>query len=777
MKLPAITIKRPLVFLAICYGLGIVVGALTTRFTVLLPILGLLLAVFALALGWKQAGVRFTAACCGAFFLGVLLSGLAAHPSLPDEGSYRIRARVSGDVNRRDDGSAQAVLRSLLLTNEAGEQTALSAAWWTFYVDEKNPAFAFIGDGQEVSFQAQVYHPKGQRNPYGFDFSAFLLQRGMMVGVSGARDLALDQEARGVENPILRLRKSLSFRLAELFVDDGGLSRALLLGDRQGLDQATTADFRDAGLAHILAVSGLHVSLMMMALFFVLKRLRLSPRVLLGLIALLLLLYAWMLEFSPSIVRAGILTLLFLLGRVVKRRVDPLSSWSLAFLLILLFRPLDLFTLGFQLSFLAVLGIVLLGDRLTCLLHRCKLPWKVQKALSAYGMGLSATAFTAVPVVNAFHRLPLLGLLIGPLAIAVATVLLFSYLVLLPLSFLSMALAKALAVPFVLLTKAYLSGAHLVAQLPFGVLRLPEIPLLVAFLYYLALLVCTRYVRLRWRWRLPLLTGLLGVMLAVGFVKPEQALTYVQLDLGFADSAVILDQDTTFVIDAGLDGSELSSMLQSLGRKVDHLILTHLHFDHVGGLLQLLEDEVPIGEILLPAGALSAKGVEEAAQLIFLAQQQGIPVRMLGRGDTLSSKRVKGEVLWPYPFGVYPGLSPNDGSLVVYWELDGVSLLSTGDIGSGYAKYAQRPAQVMKAPHHGSRRDTDDALLQSVSAQVVLITADDRKTDRYQAAQERIAKTGALHLVTGQTGAITLLFDHGEMYIKTMLPQEEEHGL
>ena len=141
-------------------------------------------------------------------------------------------------------------------------------------------------------------------------------------------------------------------------------------------------------------------------------------------------------------------------------------------------------------------------------------------------------------------------------------------------------------------------------------------------------------------------------------------------------------------------------------------------------------------------------------------------MREVSRGETIFSGRLNAHVLWPWPESLYPGLDANAGSLVMRLELDGMTLLTTGDISAEYAGYALEPAQILKVPHHGSKTDTKAGHMAMAAPGLALITASNAHPDRYQAARENLENMGALTLVTGDTGAITLTPANGELIVR-----------
>ncbi len=768
--------QRPLVCCAAVLALGILAGQAWAGFAVLYPALGLLLGLLAFCLSrWNKAS-RLISACLAFLMLGILLGGFSKGGKLPYEGSYRVSGQVVSESKWSQDGQrVVAHLTNTRLHTQEGQEFKAGLAYWTYYAKIEEP---LPQDGQSVDFLGQVYHPKGQVNPFGFDFKGYLQQRGIYIGITGNEGLKLSpQLPEGPKNPVLRLRQALEKRLDALFTSQSGLAKALLIGVKDDLQEEVTKGFKAAGIAHVLAVSGLHVGFLVAGLLLVLRPLNLSPKIRLLVLSVLLLAYCFLLDFAPSVVRASLLAVLLLLGKATRRRVDPLTSLAAAFLLILLLRPSDLFNLGFQLSFLAVLGIITLGDRFNQLLLRWErfatLPSFVQGIFKAYAITLAASLFTLVPLVNAFHQFSLIGLLFSPLAIALIGFLMAGFAVLLLLSFVSLPLALFFTPPVIFYAASYEALVAFFTSLPLATISLPYIHLMPALAFYLSLWLMSRYAKIKGR-RAALAIGALAALclLALGLTR-DSRVSYIQLSNGFADSAVIMDREKTFVLDTGESSGDLTNLLLSLGREVDHLIITHLHEDHAGGLTKLIDAGVVIHQVYLPQGALLPRDLDSTQDTLALCEAAGIPVATLKRGDFLTSDRVSVKVLWPYRDAVYPGLSANDTAMVTLWDLDGLTLLNTSDLSARYAAYALAPAQVLKVAHHGSKADNNRDLLDLVSPQLAIITADDFREERYQNTARTLDQLGARLLITGESGAVTLKVDKGQTELFTFLSGRE----
>ncbi len=186
--------------------------------------------------------------------------------------------------------------------------------------------------------------------------------------------------------------------------DSAGLSFAVLFGDRQYLDHDIKGVFTASGVAHLLAISGLHVGIFVAVLYFVLNKLKVKKYINFIVTAIVLLIFNTLCGFSESVLRASIMSLCLLLSTCFGKRRDSINNLSLAGIILLLVNPLNLYEIGFQLSFLAVFGILLLNRPINSLLLKIKCPNKLAGYISTT---LSASILTLPIIANIFGVLPI----------------------------------------------------------------------------------------------------------------------------------------------------------------------------------------------------------------------------------------------------------------------------------------------------------------------------------------------------------------------------------
>lgn len=747
--------QRPLAAAAALYGLGVGMGVLLPWEPLLWGI-GLLCAVALTLLLPKIGRGRVTGCMAVFFFIGALRAGYAAHPALPPEAYCRVEATAGQDFVIREDGKAAGYLENVLWQGESGEGLE-NRAYWTYIPEEEAPFLPAEGD--RVAFSASLYHPQRRSNPYGSDFRLFLLQQGTAVCLSGAKEPALlSHPGRGLRSVFYQTRKWLERRIDLIFGEDAALPKALLLGVRQDIPEETKTGFEKAGAAHILSISGLHVGLLAGAVLAVLKRF-LSPKKRLTVLGIFLLCYCALLDFSPPVVRASLLILLMLLQGAVRRAPDNLTLLAAAFLVILLVSPLALFSASFVLSFCAVLGICLWQRQFERRLRFLRVRW-LRHGVAA---SLSATLGTALPSVYYFHRVSLMGLLVNPILCSLFQVLLPACAIVSALGCLWLPLGQIPALPLGLTTRFVAAGIKALGSLPLASVRLPSPPWYFTGLAVLAIALTSRFSALPKRRGKRLSGAAVALAIFLWAANQYSGVQYIQFSVGQADAAVLTDGAYTTLLDAGKYGGDVAAYLMSAGRKIDRAVLTHLHQDHCMGMIEILEEEIPIGEVLLPEGAEDAVLSDGARRIMEILRQRNIPIRFLHAGDTLETPRTRITVLWPEEGKTIPGKDANYYPLVTLIEMEGVRLLSMSDQEGIYERYVTVDADILKTAHHGGRGATGADFLAGVSPQYALITGADSGRGLPDAETlARLAEAGVLVYNTSETGAMTLRVHNGQ---------------
>ena len=189
--------------------------------------------------------------------------------------------------------------------------------------------------------------------------------------------------------------------------DNASIANGVLFGEKSGLDSKVTDMFSYAGISHILAVSGLHIGILVTLLVFLLKKIKANKYVAFILVALFLFSYAYLCDFSPSVLRASLMFLIYYGSSILGQRNDKLNSWCLAGIILLFFNPLNLFNVGFQLSFVCIFALFLLSNYVVKLLIKLKFG-KLFSAMLAPSIAINLLTLPIISTI--FNRFSLLGI-------------------------------------------------------------------------------------------------------------------------------------------------------------------------------------------------------------------------------------------------------------------------------------------------------------------------------------------------------------------------------
>jgi competence protein ComEC len=264
--------------------------------------------------------------------------------------------------------------------------------------------------GDVVLFHATLNPIKNAGNPGEFDAENYWYSKNIRwMGFLGTEDYSLvdRRETTGLQRIFSASRSYLKETLeTHVPSTEVGLAKALLLGDKSQLSHETRESFGNAGAMHVLAISGLHVGIIMYVLFFVLKGMSkwISRRSAVLITLILLWLFAGVTGGSPSVVRATLMFSLLLIGQQWGRAAHPMNILFFSAFVLLLWNPLLLFDIGFQLSYGAMLGIFIFFERIQSLVRTRN--WLLNKAWDGTALGISAQLFTIPLVLYHFHQFP-----------------------------------------------------------------------------------------------------------------------------------------------------------------------------------------------------------------------------------------------------------------------------------------------------------------------------------------------------------------------------------
>ena len=729
-------------FAAPVLALGVIAGRVT-------PFSGwLLFACLSAGLAAALLRGRFRFAACLVFVLcaGFLSGSAAFHPALPEPGDAEVTGIVSDEFRPGAYGRQSAVLTHVTLDGKP----AGAGAYWSFYPEELP---ADLVPGKQVSFRASVYHPSGPENPDGYNFREEMLRRGVTFCLYGAGSLKISEPDRFFFSGFTAsVRHTLSAALTDRLGEEAGAyASALLLGIRTTLPSEDREAFSRLGIAHVLSVSGFHVGILVGLLALLFRFFGVPQRVRLLLYCVLLFFYSALCGLNQPVLRASLLVVLALEGKILNRPRSGLHLLSAAFCILVLFSPAQLTGVSFQMTFAAMLGLTLVTPWLSDL---CPFSGKrVRRLWASFSVFLGAQLGVLFPVLYYYQSFPLLGLLMNlPAALIGSAVIVADWIVLLllPVPFLSGLFGKLVAA----CTLPLLHGIRALSALP-GITLWTPAPSLWTALGLAGLLFSLSFLfRIRPRVRLSAAAVFAAVVVLSLLPHTHSATEYIQFSAGNADAAVLWDQENVYVLDTGYADGTVSAFLKRRRLTPDAVILTHLHTDHAAGLQSLLAEGIPVSVVYLPEGAEKAEIHEDMAAMLAQLREAGVEIRTLSRGDRIPLPSGSLSVLWPESGRVRPGQDANHSCLVTLLNLNGTTLLQASDLTGEYEMYSAVQADILKMAHHGSAGSTSPEFLQAVSPQAVLLSCE--RMQRHETVLERLE--GIPLYSTAACGAVTVRF-------------------
>lgn len=651
-------------------------------------------------------------------------------------------------------------------------------------------------------------------NPGEFDAAAYYRRKDCLFALRKTKITAQTKTYGRLEEFLSQLRYESEVLFRKLLGEkNGATASAMVLGRKKGMDSEVKALYQGAGISHLLAISGLHLSLIGAGLFGLLKKVRLPVALSAGISTWILIVYAQLTGMGISTRRALVMFLLFLAAGLLKRTPDLPTSLAVAALLLLVPRPQRILDAGFQLSFSAVLGIAVMIPVLqdgwedaapslrvtdgvagwniarTAIVRTCRLLRK--NILAGLGITMTMLPFLLIhfyewspwSVLLNLAVIPLMGILL-PCLIGlqlVARLTAFTHCLELPQHLLCTAIEAIFS--------CYEQLCRFTTALPGSILHTgyPTWQTLTAYTIGLIALAVSGK-KLRPHLRLAAAVCLMGIFL----IRLPGELNVTMLDVGQGECVGIETREHhVYLVDAGSTSKKKTGQYQIIPwlkyigtRSVEGIFITHWDEDHISAVGELLEwsksSRVKIRRIFLPDVALKDEVLETLLQQI---EEANVSVEYLSAGERMTDGALQISCLHPYAKKVPE--DRNDASLVLRLSQGDFQMLLTGDLersGEDWLVEQARPAveqpqpaaqnplrcTILDAGHHGASNATGEALLDLAQPELVLISCG--KNNRYghpaPETLKRLEERGIRWYSTAEVGAIQVQIGKKKVKIK-----------
>ena len=661
--------------------------------------------------------------------------------------------------------------------------------------------------GNIIKVRGKLRQFEEAANKGNFDSRKYYLSLGFYGKIEAGTIEVINSDYSGIRQGLYELRMEIIERLEKLCSDNNGIFSiinnkngiigAIILGDKTDLDSDIKELYSVSGIAHILAISGLHISFIGMAIYRLLRR-RFRFLFSAAVSIPVVLSFGIMSGFGISTIRAIIMFILKIIGEVLGRKYDAITAISLAGLVLLVQNPFVVCNSGFQMSFGAIIAIVLILPIVEEILNRDN---KIIKVISAN--------FTISLVMNPilawnYYELPTFSFLLNIVAVPLMSVVIVSSIVGIFCSCIMFGFGKVVIFPGCGILELYTFLCNIINKSSVASIVVGQPKVTIIIVYYAILLVVlfglknirTKYTRAeKERNIIKKETGLvlekkakkerrikgqnvkLRLACIVGFLLLNCLIYYIPnpgfyitfIDVGQGDGILIHgDNGTKVMVDGGSTSEKqvakncIVPYLKAEGiGTIDYSIITHTDKDHISGILEILENNnsnrIRIKNLVMPDINMKDDTYNE---LIEKAKLKKINVLYIKKGDTLSLGKTKIKCI--YPETTTTASDKNDYCTVLSVKNKTSKILLTGDISKEIEEKIKDDIEenytVLKVAHHGSNYSSSEKFLKKVNPKYSIISVG--KNNSYghpgNETMERLRKQGGVIYRTDEKGGITI---------------------
>ncbi len=622
--------------------------------------------------------------------------------------------------------------------------------------EKKEKTFTY---GNQISFLAEFEKPSKQRNEGGFNYQQYLKTKQIYgIVTTKAGNITLQKENN--TNYIFKLANTISRKIQQktnelLEKEEASLLTGILIGDKENLEDEIQEAFRKSNLSHILAVSGAHVSYVMLGIHYIMTIGKIGKKKSKIATIFLLLFFILLTGQTSSVTRACFMTIYIIIAQLLHKRVSTISSISISMLILMILNPYCILEVGFQLSYGGTLGIVLLYEPLKQYISR-----KVKICGEMLLITISANLILMPIILYHYNTLSLTFLISNLLAAPIMGIIVILGFLTIIISFILPFVAEILAIPLQLLLKIFLKIAILTSNIPFSQIKVvtPKIYWILFYYSIIAIFIFqqNRKNKRKRRWEKKILKqakeitrkkkiAILLIIILCFFIFKQipQNFKINFIDVGQGDSTLVTTPNgKTLLIDGGgskdtesfdVGKNTLIPYLLDKGiSKLNYVLISHFDSDHVGGILTLLQ-EMKVEKVIISKQGEISQNYEDFYKIV---KERKIKVIVVKQGDKLNiDKNVTLKILWPKEEKIKDNIL-NNNSIVAKLTYYSFSMLLTGDIEQiaeekiieEYKNTEQLKSSILKVAHHGSKSSSIQKFLEQVRPKIALIGVGEKNT-------------------------------------------------
>jgi len=579
--------------------------------------------------------------------------------------------------------------------------------------------------GDSLYIEGEFKQPEEARNYKGYNYKQYLKTK-KIIGTVELEKVKILKSSNGsfIHNIQKYIRDTINGTLTD---EEGNLLLAILLGDKDKLSEDIQESFKTSNLSHMLAVSGAHVSYIILGLTYVLQNSIIGKKN--GKIVCIIFLLAFMAitNFTPSVTRACIMAILTLFSSIIYRKSDVYTNISVAALITLIFNPYSLLDLGFQLSYGGTIGIIIFIKRI----QEKKSNSKVINYIKQMALVSIYANIIIIPIMMYhFNTVSFTFIISNIMASPILGIIVITGFLFIIASITVKPLTRLIAIFIKPILSILIKISQICSKLPFSNILVVTPYMFNVISYYAIILYCIKSKKNN---KCKIIICLLIVLILINFIIYifPQKLRIFFIDVGQGDSTLIITPDIkTVLVDGGgsdsFDVGEKVLLPYLLDRrilKVDYVLISHFDTDHCGGILTIME-KVKVKNIIISEQAEHSENYERFKKLMIHKKIRLIEVK---KGDKIKIGRYS-EFKILFPTSRLLSENPlNNNSIVAQFNYNNFKMLFTGDIEKLAEQQilktekAEIRADILKVAHHGSKTSSIPEFIKAVRPKIALI--------------------------------------------------------
>lgn len=664
--------------------------------------------------------------------------------------------------------------------------------------------------GDKIEVRGSFTEASSQRNYGGFNYKEYLKSLKMYGTIKANQLKVLSKDCL---NNIFNLANQVSSMMKQkidssMEETQAAIIKGIIFGDSSDIEEEIQENFRISSISHVLAVSGMHVSYLVIGIQLFLKSI-IGKRKTRFITIVFLIFYMFITGFSPSVVRASMMSILLIGGEILYRKNDIWTSMAISLFLILIYNPFLIENIGLQLSYIGTMGIMILHKSVFSFLKNIKIKnkkWKykfnrkaiffISKIKEILAVTLSAQ-LAIFPIMIYHFNLFGVYFLISNLLVSVmiGPIIIFSTIFIVS-SFIYNPISKVICIVLKLLIQMLIIISNL-AKLPFSKLYLSTPKIWMILLYYILIItfnfIYCLYTSPKLNNTQVRVRNLIALAKYKIFLNKKKSIIKIfiiillfflfqfipkNLEINFVDvgqgdcTFIVTPRNKTILIDGGGSSSDefdvgkstlLPYILDKGYTKIDYIFISHFDQDHVGGILTILQ-EIKVKKVIISKQEENSENYQKFLEII---KEKGVSVAIVKMGDRVKIENgIYFDILWPTSEQIQEN-KLNNNSLVMKMYYHNFSVLFTGDIEKEAEKkiletYKSEKnklvSNVLKVAHHGSKTSTIKEFLDTVNPQIALIGVGKNNMFHHPSEEniDKLKEYRAIIYRTDERGEITI---------------------